>query len=388
MTSQTEPDARRGRDALWWLRALAPAAVYLSVRLTGVLVLTVMAAADGSTLGRELSAWDGQWLLAIAGDGYARVPPDMVDAFGARTAFTPLAFFPGYPGTVAAVGLLTGLDLLVAALLVSLLAGMVAAYGMARLGELVPGGSDRVGLVLVALFAATPMSVVLSMAYSEALFCALAAWALVGALRGQWLLAGLCSAAAGLVRPTATAVIAAVGLAALAAVFARRDGWRPVAGGLLAGAGMLGYLTFVAVRTGEPLGWFRIQDGGWGTAFDGGADTIAYAGAVLVDGERLYEVAVLAALLASLVLFVVAVRMRLPWPLLVYGATVLVTVWGSAGVMPSKVRLLVPAFVLLIPVAIGLGRRRTGTAVAVLAAVALGSAWFGGYALTIWVYGI
>jgi hypothetical protein len=38
----------------------------------------------------------------------------------------------------------------------------------------------------------------------------------------------------------------------------------------------------------------------------------------------------------------------------------------------------------------GLARRRTGTAVAVavVAAAALASAWFGGYALTIWHYGI
>ncbi len=48
----------------------------------------------------------------------------------------------------------------------------------------------------------------------------------------------------------------------------------------------------------------------------------------------------------------------------------------------------VPAFTLLLPVAIGLARRRIGTAVAVVLAAALGSGWFGGYALTIWHYGI
>ena len=51
--------------------------------------------------------------------------------------------------------------------------------GAVQPGELVPGGSRRTGLLLTALFAATPMSVVLSMAYTEALFCALVAWALV-----------------------------------------------------------------------------------------------------------------------------------------------------------------------------------------------------------------
>jgi hypothetical protein len=56
--------------------------------------------------------------------------------------------------------------------------------------------------------------------------------------------------------------------------------------------------------------------------------------------------------------------------------------------MNAKLRLLLPAFVLLLPVASGLARRRPGTAVAVVVAAALASGWFGGYALTIWRYGI
>jgi hypothetical protein len=88
------------------------------------------------------------------------------------------------------------------------------------------------------------------------------------------------------------------------------------------------------------------------------------------------------------VLLTVSIGMRLPWPLLVYGALVLVIVWGSEGLAHAKLRLLLPAFTLLLPVAIGLARRRTGTAVAVVLAAALASAWYGGYALTIWRYGI
>ena len=64
--------------------------------------------------------------------------------------------------------------------------------------------------------------------------------------------------------------------------------------------------------------------------------------------------------------------MRLPWPLLVYTAAVLITVWASDGQIHSRVRLLMPAFLLLLPVALGLARRRTGTAVAVVVAAALG----------------
>ncbi|MEJ3655894.1 hypothetical protein WEH80_23260 [Actinomycetes bacterium KLBMP 9759] len=367
---------------------LAPAWVYLAVRAIGVLTLAIMAAADRSDLISELTAWDGGWLLAIAEHGYAGVPDDMLDAFGNHTPTTPLGFFPGYPAAVAAVGLLTGGNLVAAGLIVGVAAGIAAAFALATLGEIVPGGSRRAGLLLVALFAAMPMAVVLSMTYTEALFCALAAWALVGVLRRQWLLAGLCTAGAGLVRPTASALLAAVGLAALVAVITRKDGWRPWVGGALAATGLLGYLAYVAVQTGAWNGWFTIQRTGWGWYVDGGGSTAAFVADMLVNGETIFDVAVLTTLLAGIALFVVAVRMRVPWPLLVYGALVLVMVWGSEGLTFAKVRLMVPAFVLLLPVAIGLAKRRPSTAAAVTASVVLASAWFGGYALTIWKYGI
>ena len=371
------------------LAALAPAVVHLAVRAVGVVVLGLMAAERGTSLTGEVRSWDGLWLLSIAQNGYAGVPPSLVDAFGRHTADTPYAFFPGYPAAIAAVGPVTGGNLLAAALLVTTVAGVVAAYGLTRLAELVPGGSRRAGLLLVALFAAAPMGVVLSMAYTEALFCALAVWALVGVLRRQWLLAGLCSAAAGLVRPTGSALALAVGLAALVAVVTRRDGVRPWFAVVLAASGLLGYLGYVGWRTGTPLGWFDIQRTGWGSRFDAGVSLARFVGRTLSGGHELYDLAVLLTLIGSVVLLAVAVRMRLPWPLLVYAAVVLITVWCSDGQIHSRVRLIMPAFpLLLLPVALGLTRRRTGTAVAVVVAAALASAWFGGYTLTIWRYAI
>ncbi|MGH3567496.1 MAG: hypothetical protein ACRDRH_15970 [Pseudonocardia sp.] len=368
--------------------ALVPAAVYLAIRLVGVAVLAVMAARNGSTLFDELTSWDGDWLLAIADDGYADVPPNLVDAFGQRTTETSLGFFPGYPAVVTTIGLFTGGNLVAAGLIVSVMAGVVAAYGLTRLGTLAPGGSRRAGLLLVGLFAAMPMSVALSMTYTEALFCALAVWALVAALEGQWLLAGACTASAGVVRPTASALVAAVGLAALAAALTRRDGWRPWVGGLLATSGLLGYLGYVAVRTGELGGWSRIQREGWGWYLDGGVSTAGYVGRVLGSSDQVFDVLTVLALLAGVLLLGLAIRMRLPWPLLVYGAVGLAMIWGTQGLMNTKLRLLIPVFVLLIPPAVGLARRRTSTATIVLVAATLASAWFGGYALTVWRYAI
>jgi hypothetical protein len=373
--------------------AFLPAAVYLAVRLVGIAVLGTMTAVRGTTpLLTELRSWDGVWLLAIAGHGYENVPVTLVDAFGRHTADTAYAFFPGYPATVVAASLLTGGDIVAAALIVSALAGVAAAYGLVHLAtalpeELTPGGPRRVGLLLVALFAAAPMGLVLSMTYTEALFCALTVWALVGALRGQWLLAGLAACGAGLVRPTGSALALAVALAAVVAAVRGRAA-RPLLAALLAPAGLLVYLGVVGWRTGSPTGWFGIQRAGWGSRFDGGASLARYVGRTLTAGHELYDVVVLLTLVGSVVLLVLAVRMRLPWPLVLYTVAVLVTVWASDGQIHSRVRLLMPAFPLLIPVAVGLARRRTGTAVSAVVAAALLSAWFGGYALTIWRYAI
>jgi hypothetical protein len=373
--------------------ALAPAAVYLAVRGVGLLVLTLMAASRGAHLGNELRSWDGEWLLALAGGSYFDLPQGLVDAFGQRDPSTAFAFFPGYPALVGAVRLLTGADLLASGMIVTLVAGVFAAYALTRLGELVPGGSRRAGLALVALFAAAPMAVALSMTYSEALFCALAAWSLVWVLQRHWVAAGLACAGAGLVRPTAIALVLAVLVAAAVAIVTRPsarsgDGWRPWVGAALAPTGLVGYLAFVAVQPGVVGGWFGVQQRGWNSRFDGGAATLSFTTDVLATGRSVLELVTVVVLAGAFVLLAISIVRRLPLPLVIYGAAVLVLVVGSNGLMNSKARLLLPAFTLLLPVALALARRRPSTMIAVLGAATLGSAWFGAYALLGWPYAI
>ncbi|MFL6121167.1 hypothetical protein [Actinophytocola sp.] len=370
---------------------LAPALIFLGIRELGLLVLTWMASRNSHSVSEALRSWDGQWFLAIAGDGYDGVPDGLVDAFGHRSAETPLAFFPGYPMVVrwfAAIDGPGGIGLVTSALTVTIASGVFCSYGLARLGTNIRGGSRLTGLVLVALFAAAPMSVVLSMAYSEAMFCAFAVWTLVGVLERRWLLAGLCCALAGVVRSTGAALVVAVCVAALLAVIARRDSWRPWVGALLAPLGLLGYLGWVAYRTGEWDGWFALQQRGWDTGFDGGKATLRFSLDALADARSVLEVATVWFLLLAIALLVVMIVRRVEWPLIAYAAAVLVMDLTSNGLMNSKARLMLPAFTLLVPVAVGLARRRPGTFVTVLCGAAVASSWFGAYALTSWGYAI
>lgn len=366
---------------------VAPGVVYLAIRLFGLLVLAVMSSMHDERLTDNLAAWDGQWYLEIAAHGYSGVSPSMVDGFGHRSAETPLAFFPGYPLLIQLFGLLPGVSVLGAAITVSLLAGVVCAYGLARIGRWV-AASRGVGLLFVALFAASPMSVVLSMAYSEALFCAVAVWGLIGVLERRWLLAGLCCAASGLIRPTAAALIGVIGLAALVAIVRRRDSWRPWLALVLAPAGMVLYIGWVGLRTGSLGGYFDLQQRGWQSAFDGGGSTGKFILRTLSADKSVFETFTVWIVLAALVLLVACVRRHVPWPLLLFTAAVIALDLGSDGLMYSKVRLMLPAFPLLLPVAMGLSRRRRTTAVSTAILLVCFGAWFGAYSLTAWKYAI
>ncbi|WP_242687678.1 MULTISPECIES: hypothetical protein [unclassified Actinopolyspora] len=369
------------------LRKAAPAVLYITVRILGLLVLAAVSAARGEHFTNQLYSWDAEWYLEIAANGYSGVDPTMVDGNGNRTEETPLAFFPGLPLMIRLLATLPGLGASQAGILVSLVAGIVCAYGLARLGRLI-GGSERVGLLLVVLFAAAPMSIVLSMPYTEVLFCAAAAWGLLGVLERRWLLAGLCCLAAGLIRPTGAVLIAVVMLAALVAIARGRDGRRPWAALLLAPAGMLGYLAWVGVRTGEPGGYFEVQQRGWSSSFDGGAATSRFVGETLTENEGAFVTLTALLVVCAVVLLILCLSMRLAWPIVLFAALTLALDLGSDGLMYSKVRLMLPAFPLLLPIAIGLAGRRTSTAVVSLALFLGFGSWFSAYALAVWPYAI
>ena len=148
---------------------------------------------------------------------------------------------------------------------VTIAAGLAAAWGLTRLGMTLTG-DRRVSLLMTALWAVAPGSIVLSMLYSEALFCALAIWSLIALVERRWLTAAGLTILAGTVRSSALALVAAVTVAALPALIraarARRPiaaWWRPAAALLLAPLGLLGYWGYVAWAVHRPGGWFWVE---------------------------------------------------------------------------------------------------------------------------------
>ena len=270
-----------------------------------------------------------------------------------------------------------------AGLLVSWTAAAAAARGIYLIGERLYG--RPVGTLLVLLWGLLPHSVVLTMAYTEPVMTALAAWSLWAVLERRWLWAGSLALLAGLSRPNAVAVAAAVLAAAGYEIWrGGRRSWRPWAGALLAPLGWCGYVLWVGVRKGDLLGGYfavqagldvpvRLRRGLAGvreTARDGPVRPGIHDGraADRGDGGAFRRCSCLTGRRCRCwstrrVLVVIAV--------------------GGSGFFESKPRFLLPAFPLLVPLALALTKARPRAAVAVTVALAGLSFCYGAYLLTL-----
>jgi hypothetical protein len=358
--------------------AAAALAVFAAVRGTGVLVL----AAGSWWAGREPlqvlgRSWDSVWYLGIAAHGYGRTQMWA----GSGSVQSDVAFFPLYPALVRVVSELAPGGLVASALLVSWGCAAVAAVGVYRVGELLLGA--RAAVLLVALWAALPHAVVLTLAYTEPVLAALAAWALYAVLRGRWTAAAALAVAAGLTRPTGVAVAAAVSVAALHALAVRGSRAPAVwAAAVTAPAGWAAYVLAVGVRTGDPLGGYFAVQRRWGSRFDFGAGAMHSAAKVLTGGSAALTTTVTVAVLAAAALLAALLVLdRVPLPLLAYTGVLMLITYGGAGFFESKPRFLLPAFPLLMPVAAAMAKARPRTAVVVTAALAGLSYGYGAYLL-------
>lgn len=163
--------------------------------------------------------WDSGWYLSVVVHGYAYAPGHQ----------SSIAFFPGYP--MLARGLAaTGLSPVAALVLVANASLFFALWGVHELAEekLGAGAGRRAQLALLVF----PTAFVLTAAYAEPLFLALAAWSLVSFERGRPLPAAALAALSALVRPHGVVLVGSLTLA-----WAVRREWKAAA--LAAGLGAL-----------------------------------------------------------------------------------------------------------------------------------------------------
>ncbi|NEA45356.1 glycosyltransferase family 39 protein [Streptomyces sp. SID10815] len=333
-----------------------------------------------------LATWDGWWYQQIAAHGYHPALEAVPGATGLITVQeNSAAFFPLYPALMRLVSEVTGLGLYGAGLLVSVVASFAAALGIYALTERF--GGHRAGLAAAGLWAVWPGSGVEWAVYSDSLYVALAVWACHAVLTRRWLTAGVLTCLAGLNRPTAAALIAALAVAALLALRRREDGARPLAALLIAPLGLAGYLVWVGHRMGDYGGYFKLQSGAWAHSFDYGKHTLHVLRSLPVGHydyiyaypyEDLIGVGVV---LLALALLLLLIRLRPPAALVVYTVMTMVLVLGSQQIFGNVSRYLLPAFPLFLPLALALRRIGPALLYTLLGIAALASGSYAGYAL-------
>jgi len=235
-------------------------AVFAGARVFDVLVVAVVCRGPSRSyrpgdLGGALSSWDGEWYRLITNRGYPSGPGFAVVRHSA------LAFFPVYPGVVAAVRRVTGLGFVRSRWSWRWPLGPSPRRGSRCCSRPIWGGSaaTRAGMV----WACSPVSAVLVLTYSDGLFAAEAVVFLVLLVRERyrWLvpLVPVMALTRGVLAPFAAVV--AVHLwrrRATLVTVARRFVAVLAVAGVVAASGL--WPVVVAVRTGRMNAYLLIQE--------------------------------------------------------------------------------------------------------------------------------
>lgn len=352
------------------------ALIFLVGSALRLVVLDLVGRANDQQLGALLTSWDAKYYLAIARDGYF----DAAIATDVPVHERTLAFFPGFPLLLRALHLATGWDLFFLALLLNTVAGIALTAGAMAIAQRM-GASWAHQLGAGVLASSAPMSTTFTMPYTEALFGALAFWALVALLDRRWWLASSLIFLCGFTRLTAVALVGVFLVVVLLKARGDKRAWIAL---LLSPWSFVGYLVWASSHTKEAGGYFGIQQDGWNSSFDGGVATVKWVYEVLTsstDGGYLLSAAVI---IAAVVFLALSWR-RLPLEVWLFSAALMATVVLSDGIMHSRPRLLLPAVLVLLPWVVRIPPRWLPGAAA---AWMVWGAWFSAYMLVVFAWAI
>ena len=358
---------------------------YVIARLATLLAIIVASSMHRGDLDNLLGKSDGVWYLGIAQHGYGPLPQLATERV--YTHSSSLAFFPLYPMLIR---LFTWPDIsyLVAALLVTAIAGVVAAGLIAAWARPIVG--DRGAIALVAVWSLLPSSAVLDMAYSEALFVAAAAGCLLALQRRRWIAAAVAAIIGGLTRPTGGALVLAVAIAAGLEVWRHRRLDRRVAAAVvLAPLGLGIALLHVSLATDRWDGWFWLESTVWRSGFDGGRSAFQALRTFVTGGPTFHHLP-LAMSVCVCVAFIaltyrgLRTRGRPGPPDAAYPVAAGVLAIGERRYFYVKPRLLLVGYPVLVPVARRLAGLSTRTLVTLAVPTLVLASIYNAYLVVYW----
>ena len=286
---------------------------------------------------------DAGFYLGIAEHGYAwtlHAPHHSVRQSGWA------AFFPLFPLAIRLVGFLIFGHYLTAALIVVVASGAASALGVWALAARVC--DRRVADRAVVLYCLFPGAMTFGMLYSEPLGIALSAAALLALLSRRWVLAGICGALCTAERPDLVVIAAVLGIAAVHAVWARRE-WRALVAPALAPLGLLAFFGYLGHRYRDYGFWFQVEQRGWGAHFDGGVHTfrVLFWQIPGISQYPAYNVIIIGVAAFTAVGIGLMIAARLPVPLTLFSILVFVAVItpSTPGIKPRLVWTAFPIFI-------------------------------------------
>jgi hypothetical protein len=294
---------------------------------------------------------DADYYLGIAQHGYpARLPTPWRDTpVNARAAFFPL-----FPALIRLASYLTGGNYPVAGLIAQIAAGAASALGVWAVASRLRG--RRVADRAVVLYCLFPGALTFSLLYSEPLAVAISAAAILAMLDRRWLLAGIAGIAASTERPTLIILVVVFGVAAIQAIWTRRE-WAALLAPALTPLGVLAFFAYLGHRYHDYKFWFRVETVVWHEHIGWGEHTLK----VVLWMDRATEKAhVFNAML--IIMFAVAVvgialmvADRLPIPVILF-AVLLVLLSVISPAQSTRPRFIWTAFPIFIGAAAKLPR--------------------------------
>lgn len=279
---------------------------------------------------------DSGFYITIAMHGYApasQAPPPL---------HVPLtaAFFPVLPVLARVMLFVTANHLLEAGLIAAIVAGAASAVAVWALAARVY--DHRVADRAVLLYCAFPGAMTFGLLYTEPLAIALAATCLIAVLDRRWLLAGLLALVGSAEASTLIVLTAVLGVAALHAIWTRRE-WRSLIAPVLAPLGMLAYFAYNGSRYHDYLFWFRMMRRYWGQRIDWGAHELSVLMWInpAVSKSPIFFAVVAAMFWVAVIGIGLLIAARAPWPVTLYSTLVILVAVVSYEVLTR------PRFVLL-----------------------------------------
>ena len=359
-----------------WLIALG---IVFAGTLLRIAMLALLALVNEDNVWGLLNKWDAVHYVNIASEGYffGTIGEDPAEEIR-------LAFFPAFPMIMRVIHAVTGMDYALAGILFNFVATVFLAAGVMAL--VARWGYNQMGQSAAAIVVTTaPMSVVFNMPYTEALFGALAVWALVALVDKRWLMAAGIIFALSFVRITAVALVAV--FAFMVVVHARKSlkAWMAL---VVSGIPLIGFIWWASGKLEHVGGYFGTQDKHWNTGFDFGLATLKWIVQTLTSTETAGY------LLTTMVIIGVPFALILAWRRVdvgtwLFSLALSANVILSDGVMHSRPRLMLPAAVLFVPWAWGALRHLPQwVAWILLTCWALFGTWFSAYMLAVFEWAI